>query len=94
MAKLIKTDGTEKEVFPQGKKFTCKEVAELIGADLIEQVTLRVEGGRQYMLCDEEGAIKSGAIANPKASKIFCENFPYDVPEIFGDVIICNTNEF
>ena len=92
MAKLIKTDGTEIEVAPKKprKGFTCAELYELIGCEIVEPVGPNAKS--ELMICDEMGKL-NGSKVNQKATDWYWKSFgPYDV--IVGNVVICDNKQF
>lgn len=93
MATLIKTDGTRLEVFPNDKKrgFTCKELYNLIGCDIIECVGPNCRG--ESLIVDEMGKFKSDIEPNREATLWYRKNFgPYDV--IVGNAVLVSKKEF
>lgn len=82
MARIIKTDGTERNVEPKnGSDFSLGELKEIVGG-FIEIVTLK---NRQLMVVNEEGML-IGMPYNIKASEL------YGHP-IVGNVLVCNNNQ-
>lgn len=82
MAKLIKTDGAVTEITPKrGKRFSLKEVRELIGCELVEFAHIH-DGSGSVLLVDEEGKI-FGKPINYTASAL------YKWGIIAGDAILC-----
>jgi len=66
MAKLIKTNGEILDITPKdGVHFTFEEMHELIGCEYVQLVSL---SNREYMIVDEEGALKPDRIKNEKAT--------------------------
>ena len=63
MATLLKTDGTKVQVSPKNKRFTLKELYELIGngCDMIERVGPSKKG--ESLIVDEEGNFRDWIIA-------------------------------
>ena len=93
MATLIKTDGTRLEVFPNDKKrgFTCEEMYNLIGCDIIECVGPNRRG--ESLIVDEIGKLKDDIEPNLAATRWVRENFgPYDV--IVGNAVLVSKKEF
>ena len=93
MATLIKTDGTRLEVFPNDKKrgFTCEEMYNLIGCDIIECVGPNRRG--ESLIVDEIGKLKDDIEPNLAATMWVRENFgPYDV--IVGNAVLVSKKEF
>ena len=87
MATLIKTDESQKEVYPKDKKngFTLKEVYDLIGCSVVE-IACRFSDGRM-MLVDEEGWFKQKPVVNTKATLLMGSN-------IVGNALIVTEEEF
>ena len=87
MAILIKTDGSEKEVYPKGKKngFTLKEVYDLIECSMVE-IACRFSDGKM-MLVDEEGWFSQKPVVNTKATLLMGHN-------IVGNALIVTEEEF
>lgn len=87
MAKLIKTDGSEKEVYPSDKKngFTLEEVYNLIECSMVEIACSFSDG--KMMLVDEEGWFKKEPAFNTKASLL-------SECDIVGNALIVTAEEF
>lgn len=88
MAKLFKTDGTTKVVFPKkGKTFTLDELQDYVGGD-IECVHTHNE---LIFVMNEEGKLR-GLEVNIKASREYQQLvYTYDV--LVGDVLLCLADE-
>ncbi len=84
MAKLIKIDGTIKEVKPKnGKSFSLKELQEFVGG-LIEIVPL--PSGKEIVV-NEEGKL-NGLETNEKATKIWKEEYPIETYGFNNDELV------
>lgn len=87
MAKLIRFDGTEEEVFPVDKEggFTLGEMYTLLGCEMIEVVYLANE--KEILIIDEEGKLRKDWLErlNEKATQLFFEG---RIPN--GDIITGN----
>lgn len=82
MAKIIKSDGTERDVEPRnGGDFSLSEMQRIVGG-FIECVTL--DNG-QLMVVNEEGVILEMPY-NKKASELFGQ-------PIVGNVLVCDSNQ-
>jgi hypothetical protein len=82
MAKIIKTDGTEREVEPRnGSDFSLSEMQRIVGG-FIEIVTLK---DHQLMVVNEEGVILEMPY-NKKASELYGQ-------PIVGNVLVCDSNQ-
>lgn len=82
MAKIIKTDGTEREVEPRnGSDFSLSEMQRIVGG-FIEIVTLK---DHQLMVVNEEGVILEMPY-NAKASELYGQ-------PIVGNVLVCDSNQ-
>lgn len=100
MARLIKADGTEKEVFPaDGKKFGLAELREMIGGTIdIQLKPTRGRGAKQCMVVNDNGML-IGLELNEVASKIWSEWYPIgEYPHnnfgtIVGDVLVCGWSQ-
>lgn len=91
MARLIKADGTESEVHPQGKKWTLAEMQGLVGGYIEYMPGIKIR-----MVMDEEGKLKNKPI-NQVATTIvqmalLGKPLRY-VPVIVGDVVIIEKGE-
>lgn len=83
MAKIIFTDGREKEVFPKnGTDFQLEEMQGIVGG-YIEVLTLN---GAELMIVNEEGKL-DGLAENDAATRIVRANGYDDF--IVGNVLIC-----
>jgi len=91
MAKLIKVDGTTREVFPKNidSGFTLDEVYGFIGGDIVQAVTLNDDS---ILLCHEEGKI-IGLPFN-RAATIYVSARGLVGDPIVGDVVIASQLEF
>lgn len=100
MARLIKADGTEKEVFPaDGKKFGLTELREMIGGTIdIQLKPTRGHGAKQCMVVNDNGKLDDLPM-NAAASKIWQEwypiaEYPHNNDEmIVGDVLVCGWSQ-
>ena len=82
MARIIKTDGTEKNVEPRnGSDFSLSEMQRIVGG-FIECVTL---ANGQLMVVNEEGVILEMPY-NTKASELYGQ-------PIVGNVLVCDSNQ-
>jgi hypothetical protein len=92
MAKLIKTDGTETEVHPVGKRWTLQELQGHVGG----YIEMMPGIGKMRMLLDEEGLLKMKPV-NRKATDIVLGILAGKVlryePLIVGDVLILEKGE-
>ncbi len=91
MARVIRSDGAEREIFPADpvNGFGLTEMYSAIGCEAIEAVRLR-NGG--WMIVDEEG-IRNGKSVNQKATEIYWANGGPRVFHVLGDVLIGNESE-
>ena len=87
MARLINSDSSIVDVFPKNKRkgFTLKELYEIIGCEMVEVVSIPLEG--MIMIVDEEGRLKENARFNFAAS-IVSQN------TIFGNAVVCAEKDF
>lgn len=82
MARIIKTDGTERNVEPRnGSDFSLSEMQRIVGG-FIECVTL---ANGQLMVVNEEGVILEMPY-NKKASELYGQ-------PIVGNVLVCDSNQ-
>ncbi|MCM1302198.1 MAG: DUF3846 domain-containing protein [Alistipes senegalensis] len=89
MAKIIKTDGTSKEVLPtNGTDFTLEEMQAIVDGD-IELVYLN---DTEIMVVNEEGKI-DGLDYNRAATLVFRKNYPDSDDYIVGDVLVCDNEQ-
>lgn len=88
MGKLIKTDGTIKDVKPEnGKFYTLKEMQDYVDG-YIQVIDLGRSG---CMIVDEEGKIRGKAV-NVEATKKAIKHLMFG-DFIVGDVLICRKGE-
>jgi hypothetical protein len=95
MAKLIRFDGGEDNVFPADPStgFTLQECYTLIGCEIVEVVYL--ENG-QLMIVDENGKLRNDWIEriNPVATQLFYAGRAITDDLITGNALICDDKEF
>lgn len=90
MATLFKTDGTIEEITPaNGKKFKLEEAQKYVGG-YVELLQLKK---REMFICNEEGIILNLPY-NSNATKKLKEVFGPLAQHLYGDIILCKTNEF
>lgn len=90
MATLYKTDGTIEEITPaKGKKFKLEEAQKYVGG-YVELLHLKK---REMFICNEEGIILNLPY-NANATKKLKEVFGPFAQQLYGDIILCKTNEF
>lgn len=88
MARLIEPGGSNLEVKPVSKRFTLKEMYDLVDCSIVEFVYL--DDGR-IMVIDEDGKINNKTM-NSEATKAVKHNlFPGDY--IVGNALLCDPNE-
>lgn len=92
MATLLKTDGTKVQVSPKNKRFTLKELYELIGngCDMIERVGPSKKG--ESLIVDEEGNFRESVIANWNATDWIAAEFGV-MNVVVGNAVIVPQNE-
>jgi len=94
MALLIKADGTEIAVVPEGegRRLTYAQVREAIGGGYVEAVATdpAKADGYSHIYLDEEGKLKR-LPANAKATAMSNYTMPGDV--LCGDVLFCTSEE-
>ena len=87
MAKLIKSDGTEIDVFPIGKRWTLQELQNHVGG----YIEMMPGVGKMRIILDEEGRLKNKPV-NQKATQMITEILRFKPlryqPVIVGDVLI------
>ena len=92
MATLLKTDGTKVQVSPKNKRFTLKELYELIGCDMIERVGPSKKG--ESLIVDEEGNFRESVIANWNATDWIAAEFGVMIVVVGNDVIVPQNEMF
>ena len=92
MATLLKTDGTKVQVSPKNKRFTLKELYELIGngCDMIERFGPSEKG--ESLIVDEEGNFRKSVIANWNATDWIAAEFGV-MDVVVGNAVIVPQNE-
>ena len=91
MASLIEAGSSAVNVVPaDGKKFTLKEMYELIGCSLVEMISLR-DGRTMWM--DEEGKFKDPHVLNSLATTMLREAGGAPGDYVAGTVLICTPGE-
>lgn len=91
-AKLIKADGTVREIEPaNGVSFELDEMYDLLGCEVIQIVESRINDN--ILIIDEEGKFKEGAelniLATTSARTMQCLA---DGDYIVGSAILCHTS--
>lgn len=90
MAKLIKTDSTEEDVFPTNNKtFSLKELQKLVDGPIeIVYPSRSVKYNNKLLVINELGKLRY-LEHNDKATRIY--NNPYDY--ICGNALLCDNSE-
>lgn len=100
MAKLLKADGAEQEVYPaDGKKFTLSELRALCGGTVdIQMKPQWGRGARQVIVVNDNGKL-CGLPVNARASELWRKwypiaRYPHNNDGILvGDVLVCGWNQ-
>ena len=87
MARLILSNGEEREINPSADKFSLEELQKIVGG-YIE--IIRIDSERD-MVINEEGKIDKLPY-NAKATEIYQEVYN-TIDFIVGDVLICNVSQ-
>ena len=92
MAKLIKTDGTIINVYPQsGKRFTENELRDLIGGPCEDTELVTLKKGAGIMHLDAWGKF-NGQPLNVEATRLFEQSFRH-ADLIMGNVVVTSRKE-
>lgn len=94
MALLVKADGTEEGVTPDGEDghLTYDQVRALIGGGYVQHLAIdpEVANGCAHAYMDEEGKLKQFSL-NKKATELSTYTMPGDT--LCGDVLFCHDAE-
>lgn len=96
MAKLFKTSGEIVDIAPENakKRFSLEELYQHIGCSLIDAQCMENKDKEElWFIADDEGLLRNEPELNRKATA-FVRAFSGFNWTLFGNVVICNGNEF